>query len=270
MGKIYLNLHASSKVKQCLKAKGITQEDFAQDFLQVTHRTFQNWLTGQTPISFEKLDALQSLCCISIKDLFGEVPKEYATTTKTLVQILKQFLNLEFLNSVKKHYQSYISWLVERIHFHPYPTEGWFQILEHDTEKHGINFYGDIAIKIPDKTLPIGASFVIGFIYVVGRIRLDYGEMTVHQAHIEVKESFVRNAVQYKIPIDTEKFQETGILFPIATWFGEEDCTFIIRSPHIAFCAENMGKMNEQEDAVLAMKGKTKVVFQQVVWQGNK
>lgn len=270
MGKIYLNLHASSKVKQCLKAKGITQEEFAQDFLQVTHRTFQNWLTGQTPISFEKLDALQSLCCISIKDLFGEVPKEYATTTKTLVQILKQFLNLEFLNSVKKHYQNYITWLVERIHFHPYPTEGYFQIIEHKTEKHGENFYGDIEIILPNRNLPIGEGFIIGFIYVVGRIRLDYGEMNIKDGYIEVKESFIRNSVKYKLPIDMEKFQQTGVIFSIATWFGEEDCTFIIRSPKIHFQVGALKKLEEKEEDIFLMKGKTKVVFQRVVWQDNK
>ena len=270
MGKIYLNEKASSKVKQCLKAKEITQEDFAQDYLQVTLRTFQNWLAGSTPITFEKLDIIQKFCCISIKDLFGKVPKEYSTTTKTLVQILKQFLDIEFLSSVRRNYQDYINWLVERIHFHPYPTEGWFQSIEHNIDKNGINFYGDISIKIIDKNIPIDGSFVIGFIYMVGRVRLDYGEMLIKEDYIEVKESFVRNSVKYKLPIDKQKFQESGILFSIVTWFGEEDCTFIIQSKNTEFLVSPMIKIEEEESEVLAMKGKRKIVFQRVVWQDNK
>lgn len=186
------------------------------------------------------------------------------------MQIIKQFSDMGFVNSVLKNYKNYTDWLMEMIHFHPYPTNECFHIIEHNIEKNGKNFYNDISIIIPNKTLPVGSLFVIGFIYIAGRMRFDYGQMIVRESHIEIKESFMRNSYKYTLPIDKEKFAETGVLFQVVTWFGTEDCTFVVRSKDENFLIESNGEIQEKEEDILKMRGVNKVVFQRVVCQENR
>ena len=90
--------------------------------------------------------------------------------------------------------------------------------------------------------------------------------MTVREHFIEVRESFTNNSVAYTVPIDKKLFQQTGEIFQLITWFGEEDCTFVIHSKYTGFDVIDVGRSDSSENEIVAMRGVNKVVFQRAVW----
>jgi hypothetical protein len=265
MEKVYLNEQAASLIRECLRKKGVTQEVFADVHLRTTFRTLQNWLSAKTPIAIEKLDVIQRYCCFSVQYLFGEIPREYLSGNGGLRQLLRRMLDIDFLLAIRKYYQSYVDWVLDCVNFHPYPTHGIFDVVEHNVGKSGKNYYCDIAVCLDSRTIPVGAEFIIGYILLVGRIRIDYGWMIVQEDYIEVGEAFTKQSIEYRVPINKERFKESGILFQIATLFGEESCTFVIHSSDVEFRVESSGRIDLDESDVLAMKGKERVVFQKSI-----
>ncbi len=79
MKKIKLTVAAAKKIKQALKRHKMTQEDFAEAHLNVTLRTFQNYLMSKTAIPLDKLDIIQKT--------FGMVQAKV-----TLLNLIKVFL----------------------------------------------------------------------------------------------------------------------------------------------------------------------------------
>lgn len=261
MGKVYLNDRAALLIRGCLRQKNITQEIFADSYLKTTFRTFQNWLSGKTPMPVDKLDVIQKYCCFSIKYLFGDVPSEYISNVGGLGSLLKRMLNVDFLLAIRDYYQSYVDWVLKCVHFNPYPIRAVFDILDHDTEKNGKNYYCNLEICLDSNEVPVGETFVIGYVLLTGRIRVDYGWMKIKENFIEVGEAFTQNSVEYRLPIDKDAFNETGVLFQIITWLGEESCTFVVHSSVTQFKINNLGAVDKKESDILLMKANTSVVF---------
>ena len=266
MKKIKLTSTAAKKIKQALKHHKITQEDFAEDYLNVTLRTFQNYLMSKTAIPLDKLDIIQKTFTLSIKELFGDIPKGFPREKHSFTQILRNALKLNFLMEVSQYYKTYTDWFVDRVHFHPYPLEGSFKVIAHQQATNGKNYYRHLSIVSTDNKIPVNEQFIIGYVLLAGRLRVDYGWMTVREHFIEVRESFTNNSVAYTVPIDKKLFQQTGEIFQLITWFGEEDCTFVIRSKYTGFDVINAGRSDYTESEIVAMRGVNKVVFQRAVW----
>ena len=264
MEKFHLNEQAASQIRECLRKKGMTQELFAEVHLKTTFRTLQNWLSGKTPVGIEKLDIIQRYCCVSLENLFGNIPNGYSPSVGGIVPLLRRILDVDFLLAIRKYYQSYIDWLLACVHFSPYPINGYFDVLEHNA-KIAKNFYNEFSVCIKSKETPVDSEIVIGYILLIGRIRIDYGWMRVKEDYIEVREAFTQSSIVYYVPINLSDVRETGVLFNIITWFGEESCTFVIRSSTEDFFIENLGEIKMSQSDVLNAKFKNKVVFQKCI-----
>lgn len=270
MGKIYLTEKASNTIRRELKERKVTQEDFAEDHLSVTHRTFQNWLSGKTKIPFDKLDTVQNYFCMSIRDIFGSIPREYEKTTTNLFYLLKTLLQINIKNAGSRRkarggFNHYAQKLTQQVHIHPYPVKYPFQVIKCETSTKK-NYYLNASIILEEDTpLPIDTIFTIGFLHDPMRVRFDYGSIRVKEKLLEVDEVFTSVFAGYRVPLDIEKFKETRSLLKIATWVGEEDITFIIYSTGVNFTVEI--EKTTEEETIEATGEKGRVLFRKGVWQ---
>lgn len=264
MKKIYLNKHASEVIRNELKSRGITQEDFAEDYLLVRYRTFQYWLSGKTTIPFEKIDLIQKYLNLNIRDIFGQIPQEYKKTTTSVFHLFRLAIKKRVLIAVRENFNHYAEYLTNKIHIHPYPVEEHFQILECKASEK-MNYYTEISIIIENKIIPTDTVFTIGFIFLPSRSRFDYGFMKVGKDYLEVRETFTKTFSEQIIKINKDKFAKTGELFTLATWISEEDMIFVIKSSDAEFCISKDEPALEINDTDLMMKN-GKIVFKKAVW----
>jgi len=273
MKKIKLTKHASQTIKERLKKDGITQEDFAEDYLKVTYRTLQNYLSRKTAIPFVKIDIIQDFFCMNIVDIFGEIPREYKNTTTNIFNIIKLLFQVNIFNSkiqkqpnaTKKGFSHYGEKLSKQLHIHPYPIDQPFRILKCNTEIEK-NYYCNISIFPECEEIPIGTVFSIGYIAPSSpvRIRFDYGTIIIKEKSFAVDEVFTSVFSRYETPINFENFEKNKCLLRFATWIGEENINFVIRSSGGNFSIKTE---NFSEEEIYQQESRGMAIFRRGVWQ---
>lgn len=250
MKSVKLNSTSVDKIKSFIKEQGITQEDFAEKYLDVTLRTLQNWFSQKTPITIEKLDLIQRFLGISVKELFGDIPLGYHSKKTTPLQTMMKLINRQFFLRTMSHYKRYIDWIHERIHPHPYPTSGYFCVFEGDQNNHYGGYYTKVSIFIEKKKNLYNTKFTIGYVVPIDRMRIDYGSFILTKDSIEITRIFIGNSITNNVSINDGLINEDQIKLNIITWISPENSTFVIHCESIDFKIENHGLIKVSDDDV--------------------
>ncbi|RKZ77517.1 MAG: hypothetical protein DRR16_29480 [Candidatus Parabeggiatoa sp. nov. 3] len=229
---VSLTPEASQKIKNYLKQNNLSQEEFAEDVLKVSPKTFRNWLSGKHSVDFEALNIIIEKLGIGVNDLLGDVDKYNCTTG--VVSTIREIYQNNVAVYVEKSYRKIFDLFRNHITFLKYPKDGYFKTFKHDIQK-GQNYYFEFQIKLMEEIEE--AKFVVSFT-VNNQIRINYGEVRLEHDKVDI--------IQYFQPPDYSVKRAGKNTIRVATWFDELPHTFVINS-QIPFEIEEKGKISEYE-----------------------
>lgn len=266
--KIPLTPQAADKIREIIKDRGISQEFFATQSLEVTHRTFQYWLSGEREIPFKQLDKIQEFFNVSIKEIYGYLPHQYEKTTTNVFELLKKLIKINIKNfrknKARRGFKYYADKLASVVHIHPLPTDEHFRVIDIKTSEDIKDYYLNFSINVLSSEPPTGDEFVIGFVIDELRIRFDFGKIIIKDEYLEVEEVFTSLFSRHYVSFDKKQLSN-GTLFQIAAWVGQDDIKFVIYSKNTPFEIELHEKI--QEESLYKENKDGVVLFRRGVWQ---
>jgi transcriptional regulator with XRE-family HTH domain len=230
---IFLTTEAAKRIKGYLKKNNYSQEKFAEEILEISSKTFRNWLSGKHSVDFNALELILEELGIGIYDLLGDVDCDKYNYSTGVVSTIREIYQNNVAIYVENSYRKIVDLFQNHLTFLKFPKHGYFRTFKHEPEK-GQNYYFEFHIKLMEEIEE--AKFVISF--TVDKIRINYGELHLNHDRVDV--------VQYFQPPNYSVKMASKNIIRVATWFDEVPHTFVINS-QIPFEIEEKGKISECE-----------------------
>ncbi len=244
------------KIKDVLKKRGISQEVFAPEYLEVSDRTLRNWLSGTTRIDEHNLEKLLMHIGIGVEDVFGnELPGVYRDKS-TLSRLIANFRRLVLegdIAEVIKKYKGYLESLAEHVSFHRIPERGPFFTFVHD-ETHA-HRYAHIEVVLPEGVENATLSLSFQFLKVV---RVTIGHIVVNQDSVTATPFF------QKYPHTVERDKNNPEVIHFAMWFASDPTVFFVESLNDCVFEARLSEMLTEQE--YAQKEREIAVFWKGVW----